>query len=142
MRTYFLILSLLLGTTVYAQTSPEGLWMSYDDDGKTATALVRIVKINDQLIGQIENVFDQQAEAICRNCRGDRKNQPIVGLEIIRGVKLEAQNNKWTQGRILDPEDGTEYKLVLELEHTGQTLVVRGYWGLFWRTQYWQRQVQ
>ena len=116
--------------------------MSYDDDGKTATALVRIVKINDQLIGQIEKVFDQQAEAICRNCRGDRKNQPIVGLEIIRGVKVEAQNNKWTQGRILDPEDGTEYKLVLELERTGQTLVVRGYWGLFWRTQYWQRQVQ
>ena len=67
--------------------------MSYDDDGKTATALVRIVKVNDQLIGQIEKVFDQQAEAICRNCRGDRKNQPIVGLEIIRGVKLEAQNN-------------------------------------------------
>ena len=142
MRTFFLVLSLLLSLHVQAQNSPEGLWMSYDDDGKTATALVRIVKINDQLIGQIEKVFDQQAEAICSNCHGDRKNQPIVGLEIIRGVKVAAQNNKWSQGRILDPDDGTEYKLVMELERAGQTLVVRGYWGLFWRTQYWQRQVQ
>ena len=142
MRTFFLVLSLLLSLHVQAQNSPEGLWMSYDDDGKTATALVRIVKINDQLIGQIEKVFDQQAEAICSNCRGDRKNQPIVGLEIIRGVKVAAQNNKWSQGRILDPDDGTEYKLVMELERAGQTLVVREYWGLFWRTQYWQRQVQ
>ena len=142
MRTYFLLLSLLLSFHVYAQTSPEGLWMSYDDDGKTATALDRIFKINDQLIGQIEKVLDQQAEVICSSCRGDRKNQPIVGLEIIRGVKAAAQNNKWSQGRILDPDDGTEYKLVMELEHAGQTLVVRGYWGLFWRTQYWQRQVQ
>ena len=142
MRTYFLVASLLMSLHIHAQTSPEGLWMSYDDDGKTATALVRIVKINDQLIGQIEKVFDQQTESICSNCRGDRKNQPIVGLEIIRGVKMAAQNNKWSQGRILDPDDGTEYKLVMELERAGQTLVVRGYWGLFWRTQYWQRQVQ
>ena len=142
MRTNFLLLSLLFSFHVYAQTSPEGLWMSYDDDGKTATALVRIFKINDRLIGQIVKVFDQQAEAICSSCREDRKNQPIVGLEIIRGVKVAAQNNKWSQGRILDPDDGTEYKLVMELERAGQTLVVRGYWGLFWRTQYWQRQVQ
>ena len=116
--------------------------MSYDDDGKTATALVRIAKINDQLIGRIEKVLDQQAGAICSNCRGDRKNQPIVGLEIIRGVKAASQNNQWSQGRILDPDDGTEYKLVMELEHAGQTLVVRGYLGLFWRTQYWHRQAQ
>ena len=67
-------------------------------------------------------------------------NQPLVGLEIIRGVQIEPRNNKWEQGRILDPDDGTEYRLVMELQNDGQVLLVRGYWGVFWRTQQWRRQ--
>ena len=42
----------------------------------------------------------------------------------------------------LDPEDGTEYKLVMELKDAGKTLLARGYWGIIWRTQHWRRQVR
>ena len=142
MRHLIVLTALLASLSADAQTTPEGLWMSFDDDGKTASALVRIVKSNGQFVGRIEKVLDTQAEPTCQQCTDDRKNQPLVGLEIIRGAKLEAVNGKWEHGRILDPDDGTEYKLVMELQNAGQTLLVRGYWGVFWRTQQWRRQAQ
>jgi uncharacterized protein (DUF2147 family) len=136
-----LILFAILGSIgSYAQSSPEGLWMSFDDDGKTPTALVRIAKSNGQLIGRIEKVLDAQSETTCSKCLDDRKNQSMVGLEIIRGAKHDAQNGQWIQGRILDPDDGTEYRLVIEPQSAGQVLVIRGYWGVFWRTQIWRKQ--
>jgi uncharacterized protein (DUF2147 family) len=146
MRLFFLAISLVasLRITAYAQPTPEGLWMSFDDDGKTPTALVRISKMNAQLSGRIEKVLDTTtaSEAICSKCKDDRKNQAIVGLEIIRGTKATPQNNQWLEGKILDPDDGKEYKLVLEMQDAGNTLGVRGYWGPFWRTQQWRRQAQ
>ena len=140
MRFLFAFFVLSISLTSYSQTTPEGLWMSFDDDGKTPTALIRISKSNGQIAGRIEKVLDNTAETICKKCPDDRKNQPLVGLEIIRGVQTEPRNNKWEQGRILDPDDGTDYKLVLELQNDGQILLVRGYWGVFWRTQQWRRQ--
>ena len=124
----------------FAQSTPEGLWMSFDDDGKTPTALIRISKSNGQLIGRIEKVLDTTSEPTCSKCTDDRKNQPLVGLEIIRGSQAAPHNGKWEQGRILDPDDGAEYKLVMELKNGGQVLLVRGYWNVFWRTQEWHRQ--
>ena len=123
----------------FAQSTPEGLWMSFDDDGKTPTALIRISKSNGQLIGRIEKVLDIASEPTCSKCTDDRKNQPLVGLEIIRGSHVDPHNGKWEQGRILDPDDGTDYKLVMELQNGGQVLLVRGYWSFFWRTQQWRR---
>jgi uncharacterized protein (DUF2147 family) len=140
MRQFITLLALLCSLSCKAQTTPEGLWMSFDDDGKTPSALVRITKLNGHLVGRIEKVLDPQADATCSKCIDERKNQPLVGMEIIRDAKAELRNGKWEQGRILDPDDGTEYKLVLELQNAGQTLLVRGYWGVFWRTQQWRKQ--
>jgi uncharacterized protein (DUF2147 family) len=126
--------------TSFAQSTPEGLWMSFDDDGKTPTALIRISKSNVHLTGRVEKVLATSSEQSCSKCTDDRKNQQLVGLEIIRGCQAAPHNGKWEQGRILDPDDGTEYKLVMELKNGGQVLLVRGYWGVFWRTQQWRRQ--
>lgn len=143
MRQIFFVLCLLLTAFVAkAQTTPEGLWMSFDDDGKTPTALVRIAKNNDLLSGRIEKLLYIQpaSETVCTHCRDDRKNQAMVGLEIIRGAKASAQDGQWRDGKILDPDDGEVYRLVMALAKDGQVLEVKGYWGLFWRTQYWRRQ--
>jgi len=143
MRQIFFVLCLLLTAFVAkAQTTPEGLWMSFDDDGKTPTALVRIAKNNDLLSGRIEKLLYIQpgSETVCTHCRDDRKNQAMVGLEIIRGAKASAQDGQWRDGKILDPDDGEVYRLVMVLAKDGQVLEVKGYWGLFWRTQYWRRQ--
>jgi uncharacterized protein (DUF2147 family) len=66
---------------------------------------------------------------VCTKCEGADKDQPIVGLVIIKD--LAADGERFKGGTILDPEDGKVYK--------GDKLKVRGYLGPFYKTQTWAK---
>lgn len=119
----------LAAASVFAQTSPVGLWRTIDDNTGEPKAEIRIVEANGQLSGRIEKTLrkDSKGDAKCDKCEDDRKDKPMVGLEIIRGNK------------ILDPENGKEYRLELTPIEAGRKLQVRGFFGPFYRTQYWVR---
>ena len=83
----------------------------------------------------IQRVFlrpDAAADPVCVRCSGSRRNQPVVGMEILHGHRLERE--RWTGGWILDPENGKAYSSAVWLEGP-DVLRVRGYWGPFYRTQ-------
>jgi len=134
--------ALLMPAFALAQTSPVGLWKTIDDDGKTAKSLVRISEQGGALVGSIEKLLDPKdpADAKCEKCTDDRKNQPVLGLQIIRGVKPDG-DGVWGQGEILDPNNGKTYRTRLKPVDGGKKLEVRGYIGapLFGRTQTWVR---
>ncbi len=73
------------------------------------------------------------------SCTDDRKDKPVQGLQIIRG--MQPDGDAWTGGTILDPETGTIYRCSMHLADGGRTLVVRGYIGisLLGRSQTWIR---
>lgn len=117
-----------------------GEWMSVDDDGKTVKSKVRIYEKNGKIFGKIVHLTDPKKRTkLCDQCPGSRKNQPILGLEIIRDMSRDG--DRWEGGRILDPESGKEYRCYLELQANGTKLKVRGYLGisLLGRTQIWRR---
>src|SRR5688572_14600382 len=91
--------------TALAQTSPVGVWKSIDDKTKAERSQVRISESGGVLSGRIEKLLaaDAKQDAKCDKCEDDRKDQPIVGLEIIRGVKKADAENTWEGGTILDP---------------------------------------
>jgi len=126
-----------------AQTSPVGLWKTIDDDGKTEKSLVRIVDNGGVLTGTIEKLFDaSKQDAKCDLCSDDRKNKPIIGLPILRGIKQDSDDKGlWAGGEILDPNNGKTYKARLKPIEGGKKLEMRGYVGapMFGRTQTWQR---
>ncbi len=134
--------ALLLPTLAFAQATPVGLWKTIDDDGKTAKSLVRISEQAGTLVGSIDKLLDPaaQPDAKCDKCSDDRKGQPLVGLQIIRGVKAEG-DGVWAGGEILDPSNGKTYRTRLKPVDGGNKLEVRGYIGapLFGRTQTWVR---
>lgn len=134
--------ALLMPAFALAQTSPVGLWKTIDDDGKTAKSLVRISEQGGALIGNIEKLLDPKdpGDAKCEKCTDDRKNQPVLGLQIIRGVKPDGEG-VWGHGEILDPNNGKTYRTRLKPVDGGKKLEVRGYIGapLFGRTQTWVR---
>lgn len=139
--------SLLLATAAFAaqaQTSPTGLWKTIDDESKQEKSLVRIVESGGVLTGRIEKVLDPSAvpDARCDKCSDARKDQPIVGLTIIRNVKHNADDAAlWDGGDVLDPNNGKVYKVRLKPIDGGKKLEVRGYIGapLLGRTQTWVR---
>jgi len=134
--------ALLLPAFAFAQTSPVGLWKTIDDDGKTAKSLVRISEQGGALVGSIDKLLDPKdpVDAKCDLCKDDRKDKPVVGLQIIRGVKGETDGT-WGGGEILDPNNGKTYRVRLKPVNGGKSLEVRGYIGtpLLGRTQTWQR---
>ncbi|MGM9514548.1 DUF2147 domain-containing protein [Roseateles sp. DB2] len=136
-----LIATVLLAAPAWAQSSPVGLWKTIDDDGKTEKSLVRISESNGVLVGNIEKIFDPtHQDSKCDLCKDDRKDKPVLGLQIIRGVKHDADDKAlWTGGEILDPNNGKTYRTRLKPIEGGKKLEMRGYVGFFYRTQVWVR---
>ena len=92
------------------------------------------------LYGDVASIADPaKARATCNLCEDDRKDKPVVGLQIIRG--LRADGAEWDGGEILDPKKGKIYRCSMRMEDGGQKLLVRGYIGisLIGRTQTWVR---
>jgi uncharacterized protein (DUF2147 family) len=132
--------ALLSPVLALAQATPVGLWKTIDDDGKTAKSLVRISEQGGTLVGSIDKLLDPTApaDAKCDKCSDDRKDKPVLGLQIIRGVKAEG-DGVWGGGEVLDPNNGKTYRTRLKPVDGGKKLEMRGYIGPFYRSQLWQR---
>jgi uncharacterized protein (DUF2147 family) len=136
-------LTLAAGTAL-AQATPVGVWKTIDDKTKAERSQVRITETGGVLTGRIEKLLapDADANAKCDKCSDDRKDKPVVGLDIIRGVKkAEGEATHWDGGTILDPSEGKVYKVKLTPVDGGKKLEVRGYVGMpmLGRTQTWVR---
>ena len=127
--------------TLASANSPVGQWHTIDDSTGEVKSLVVIVEQQGQVRGRVEKLLRKDADqnAKCEKCSDDRKNKPILGLEIIRGAKKASSKNVWEDGEILDPENGKTYGLRLTPIENGAKLEVRGSIGPFGRTQTWVR---
>ncbi len=138
------VIAMLFGAfslSVLAQNTPVGLWRSSDDKTGEAKAEIRILETPAGLSGKIEKRLFRAPGApdVCVPCSDERKDQPIVGLEIIRGAKKAEGRDVWEGGKILDPENGKDYTLKMTPMEDGKKLDVRGSFGPFGRTQTWVR---
>ena len=140
MKNFFAACLLLAAGTVVAQATPAGLWKTIDDETKTEKSFVRITDTAGVLSGKVERVLDPASQqAKCDKCTDARKDQLVVGMTIIEGVKKNADEVFWDGGSILDPNNGKLYKVRLTLKDAGKQLEVRGFIGPFYRNQQWIR---
>ena len=133
----------LSAVSAFAQMTPAGLWKTISDKDGSVTSEVLLTEAGGVITGKIEKTYraDAKPGAKCIECKDDRKDQPIVGLEIIRGAKKIEGKDVWEGGTVVDPDSGTVYKLKLTPIEGGKKLEVRGFVGfaLLGRTQTWIR---
>jgi uncharacterized protein (DUF2147 family) len=125
-----------------AQPTPVGLWKTIDDETKQEKSHVRITETGGVLSGRIEKLLDPaRQDAKCDKCTDARKDQPVLGMTIIEGVRKAPDEDRWEGGHILDPNNGKVYRVRLTPKDGGRQLDVRGYVGapLLGRTQTWVR---
>jgi uncharacterized protein (DUF2147 family) len=134
----------LVATTAFAQMTPVGVWHTIDDETNQPKGEIKIFEKDGALVGVVGRALkeDPNAKPNCDKCVDDRKGQPIIGMEILRGLKREGKEseNLWAGGgKILDPTTGKIYTVKMVPIEGGKRLQVRGYIGPFYRTQFWNR---
>jgi uncharacterized protein (DUF2147 family) len=138
------VASLLVSALVFAQgSSPAGRWRTIDDKSGQVKSIVGIDVVDGMLVGQVEKVFAppaKDANPNCERCPGDRKNKPIVGMQILWGFRKDGDD--YTGGRVFDPEEGKTYRGRIRVLDNGRKLELRGYVGvpMFGRSQTWIRE--
>lgn len=137
MLKYLVLLVLSLPLCLSAQNSVFGVWKAIDDTDGEATSYIEIYDQNGKLHGKIIKLLREEEDIVCGRCKGEKKDKPVLGMEII--WDMEQKGAVWKGGNILDPEAGKDYKCRITLEN--DILQVRGYIGMpaLGRTQQWQR---
>ena len=144
MKKILFALLCMASASTFAQMTPVGLWHTIDDETNQPKGEVRILEKDGVLVGVVVRGLkdDPNAKPNCDKCVDDRKGQPIIGMEILRGLKREGKeaDNLWAGGgKILDPTNGKLYTVKMVPIEGGKRLQVRGYIGPFYKTQFWVR---
>ena len=122
-----------------------GLWQTIDDKTGAPKGQVEIRKdANGNHVGKIVKITPRLGytpKEICVDCPAPYTNKPILGLDVLTGLKHSSGNN-YTKGRILDPNTGKVYSMKAKLSSNGKRLTLRGYVGVsvLGRTQIWIRE--
>jgi len=114
-----------------------GKWKTIDDETGKEKSIIQVYEQKGKFYGKVLEVLDKKRgnDPTCTKCTDYRKDKKIVGMVIIDG--LEKKGEVFSGGEILDPEKGKTYSCKLWVEDGN--LKVRGYWGMFYRTQTWYK---
>ena len=142
MRISLIFFCLLFSLSLLGQ-SCVGEWITIDDNTQKKKSIVELYKKNGKLYGKIIYLFPEMGrenDPVCSECSGALKNKLVMGLGIVNGLTWDG--SQWRNGTIVDPENGEEYAVKIWLDpENGNSMNVRGYIGIFFRTQNWIRQV-
>jgi uncharacterized protein (DUF2147 family) len=141
MSRYSLTVVLALAAVFTQAQTVFGKWQTVDDETGKAKSVVEIYEQGGVVYGKILQLFREPEEVqdpICNKCEDDRKDQRIVGMVILRDMKLK--DGYYKDGTICDPKNGKIYDCEFWLDPANPNkLLLRGYWGFIYRTQTWVR---
>lgn len=121
-----------LTSTAFAEDI-VGTWRYIDDKTGEAKGLVKIEKqSNGTYAGTALKATSRPGytpKEFCTNCPAPYTNKPIIGLQVISGLKTD-DHVSYTDGKIIDPVSGKIYRLKGKVSPNGKKLFLRGYLGI------------
>lgn len=144
------VLSVLLGIFIPLSAciaAPYvGLYQTIDDETNLPKSIVALYEYTDgddvELAGRIvalynaDGTISETIENPVRIADQVSGSPKMVGLDIIWNMEWDVDDNKYEDGKIMDPKSGKVYSSVIWQENPS-VLNVRGKIGPFGRTQKW-----
>ena len=133
-----------LGSFALAQDI-TGTWKNIDDKTGSSKAILEIrQESNGSYTAKIVKVTPRPgytAKETCVNCPAPYTNQPILGMDILKGLQQVKDSNNYEKGRVIDPLAGRIYDAKIRISSTGKRLTLRAYMGVstLGRSQTWIR---
>lgn len=115
-----------------------GKWENRNEEGKV-NSIIKIYEKEGEIYGKVDRILkEEDRDRLCTLCEGDLKNQPVEGMELMKGLKKEG--NEYVDGTIVDPKTGKEYRCKIWLDNDNPDILrVRGYISFFYKTKTWRR---
>ena len=107
-----------------------GMWKNIDDKTGSSKAILEIRQENNgTYTAKIVKITPRPGytpKETCVNCPAPYTNKPILGLDVLTGLK-DASDNSFIDGKVLDPLSGKIYSARAKLSANGKRLNLRGY---------------
>ncbi|MBK6340428.1 MAG: DUF2147 domain-containing protein [Bacteroidetes bacterium] len=139
-KLFFIAVSFFVSLSTFAGEGITGIWKTVDDETGKEKSYLEIYEKNGVFYAKINKLLLAEDQGkVCDKCTGDKLNKPVLGLEVMWGIKKKDATH-WEGGKIMDPKNGKIYDCKIELLPDGR-LKVRGYVGIsmLGRTQYWTK---
>lgn len=134
MRISFLIFLayILLPLSASAQTEILGKWLTDEKD-----AHIQITQLGEEYVGKIVWLAepkneDGSAKKDENNPDESLQSRPILNMTMLSGFTYS--RGQYRDGSIYDARSGKTYDSKMWLEDDNNTLMMRGYWGPFYKT--------
>lgn len=140
-RNFFVSMAMALFAMSANALPLTGLYQTIDDTTNQPKAIVVLYEYSDGddmlLAGRIVATYN--SDGAIKDVWGTDASQPskFVGMDIIWKMEWDADDNRYEDGKITDPQSGKVYSSVIWQDSPGK-LNVRGKVGPFGRTQVWR----
>ncbi|OTG97531.1 signal peptidase [Acinetobacter sp. ANC 4654] len=119
-----------------------GTWKNIDDKTGSSKAVLEIrQETNGTYTAKVIKITPRPGytpKEICVKCPAPYTNKPILGMDVLTGLKY-AEGLNFSGGKIIDPLSGNIYSMKAKLSANGKRLNLRGYVGIsaLGRSQTW-----
>ncbi len=130
MRQFLLsVLLTVLFIGAYAQDAQKitGIWWNNEKTSK-----IEVKEMNGQFVGTIVYIIPEKyinGEPEKDNMNPDEKlrSRSRLGIQILFGLKYNASEKEWQNGKIYDPKNGKTYDCYAWFDNDTNTLNLKGY---------------
>lgn len=146
LKNLALVMTFATFSCVASARDISGTWQQIDDKSGAPKAVIQIRKeANNTYTGKIIKITPRPGytpRTLCNKCPAPYTNQPILGMDLLKGLVLTNKDNNYDKGKIIDPLAGKIYSARIKMNSSGSRLTLKAYIGVstLGRSQTWIRQ--
>ncbi|HEY4198298.1 MAG TPA: DUF2147 domain-containing protein [Mucilaginibacter sp.] len=127
-----LIASFIFSGRLHAQTIPARERICGKWENREKTLRLQIRTVNNNYVARVIWFSDTEGKPMSywkdkRNPDPALRNRTILGMSILNGLRYNAAERTWEDGKVYDSKHGKEWNASAEIDQKG-ILKVRGYW--------------